>query len=284
MKKSEDRLTVIKNIKKSVLDGKFNNKVEENDHVVTFEDRQRVILNYDSKKRKLKNKMEYIVARNITDKITCEINKQTEIVGIENIKDINTGAIITSNHFSKVDNTIIRYMMQKINKAKDFGIVVQETNFFMPGGLGWLVRNNKTIPLSMDHKYMSKNFIPTIKELLEKKNFILIYPEEEMWFNYKKPRPLKPGAYHYAAKYNVPIIPCFVKIDDLDKVGEDGFKKSKYTLYVMPPIYPDKNKDLRSNKEEMMKKDYELKVKAYETAYNKKLDYKFNEKEDIAGW
>ncbi len=284
MKKSEDRLRVIKNIKKSVLDGKFNNKVEENDHVVTFEDRQRVILNYDSKKRKLKNKMEYIVARNITDKITCEINKQTEIVGIENIKDINTGAIITSNHFSKVDNTIIRYMMQKINKAKDFGIVVQETNFFMPGGLGWLVRNNKTIPLSMDHKYMSKNFIPTIKELLEKKNFILIYPEEEMWFNYKKPRPLKPGAYHYAAKYNVPIIPCFVKIDDLDKVGEDGFKKSKYTLYVMPPIYPDKNKDLRSNKEEMMKKDYELKVKAYETAYNKKLDYKFNEKEDIAGW
>lgn len=284
MKKSEDRLRVIENIKNSIKEGNFNNKVEENDHIVTLEDRQKVILNYDSKKKKLKNKMEYIVARNITDKITCEINKQTEIIGLENIKNITTGAIITSNHFSKVDNTIIRYMMQKINKTKDFGIIVQETNFFMPGELGWLVRNNKTIPLSMDYKYMSKNFNPTIKELLEKKNFILIYPEEEMWFNYKKPRPLKPGAYHYATKYNVPIIPCFVKIDDLDEVDEDGFKKSKYTLYVMPPIYPDKNKNLRANKEEMMKRDYDLKVRAYEMAYNKKMDDSFDEKEDIAGW
>lgn len=284
MKKSEDRLRVIENMKNSIKEGNFNNKVEENDHIVTLEDRQKVILNYDSKKKKLKNKMEYIIARNITDKITCQINKQTEIIGLENIKNITTGAIITSNHFSKVDNTIIRYMMQKINKTKDFGIIVQDTNFFMPGELGWLVRNNKTIPLSMDYKYMSRNFNPTIKELLEKKNFILIYPEEEMWFNYKKPRPLKPGAYHYATKYNVPIIPCFVKIDDLDEVGEDGFKKSKYTLYVMPPIYPDKNKNLRTNKEEMMKKDYDLKVKAYEMAYNKKMDDSFNEKEDIAGW
>lgn len=83
-----------------------------------------------------------------------------------------------------------------------------------------------------------------------------------MWFNYKKPRPLKLGAYHYATKYNVPIIPCFVKIDDLGEIEEDGFKKSQYTLYIMPPIYPDENKDLRSNKNEMKNKDYELKSKS----------------------
>ena len=68
-----------------------------------------------------------------------------------------------------MDNTIIRYMMQKIKKENKFEIVVQETNFFMPGILGWLVRNNKTIPLSINHKYISDNFNPTIKAFLEKK-------------------------------------------------------------------------------------------------------------------
>lgn len=284
MKKSEERLIVINNIKKAIKEGKLNSKVEQNDHIVTIEERNNVILNYDCQKKKLKNKIIYILARKVTNKITNNLNKNTKIVGIENIKNINTGAIITSNHFNKVDNTIIRYMMQKIKKENKFEIVVQETNFFMPGILGWLVRNNKTIPLSINYKYISDNFNPTIKAFLEKKNFILIYPEEEMWFNYKKPRPLKSGAYHYATKYNVPIIPCFVKIDDLGEIEEDGFKKSQYTLYIMPPIYPDENKDLRSNKNEMKNKDYELKVKAYERAYNKKLSYEFNEKEDIAGW
>lgn len=284
MEKSQERLRVIRNIEQAIESGNLNSKVEEGDPIVTPEDRQRVIINYDSKKKKLRNKMEYIVARNITDKLTNEINKNTKIIGLENLEHISTGAIITCNHFSKVDNTVIRYMINKINKSEQFGIIVQESNFFMPGGIGWLIRNNRTIPLSLDHNYMSKNFIPTIKELLQNKNFILIYPEEEMWFNYKKPRPLKPGAYHYAAKYNIPIIPCFIEIEDLEERDNDGFRKSKYTLHIMPPIYPDSTKDLKTNKEEMRKKDYNLKVATYERVYEKKLDYKFSAEEDIAGW
>ena len=284
MEKNKDRLKVIENIKRAVQEKKFNAKVEEGDPVITQEDREKVILNYDTNKKKIKNKVEYYFARSLTDAITNDVNKDTKIVGLENIESISTGAIITCNHFSKVDNTVIRYMINKIHKAENFGIIVQESNFFMPGIIGWLIRNNKTIPLSLDHNYMSNNFMPTIKELLENKSYILIYPEEEMWFNYKKPRPLKIGAYHYAAKYNVPIVPCFIKIDNSEEIGDDGFKKSKYTLYIMPPIYPDSNKLLKENKEEMRDKDYNLKVKAYEKAYGKKLDYTFNLEDDIAGW
>lgn len=284
MEKSQERLKVIENIKKAIEDNNLNAKVEIGDPLVSQEDREKVILNYDTKKKKLRNKVEYYFAKSLTDTITNGVNKDTEIIGLENIENIDTGAIITCNHFSKVDNTVIRFMINKIHKAKDFGIIVQESNFFMPGIIGWLIRNNKTIPLSLDHNYMSKNFIPTVKELLAKKSFILIYPEEEMWFNYRKPRPPKPGAYHYAAKYNVPIIPCFIKIDDTEEYDESGFKKSKYTLYVNPPIYPDKEKDLRENKELMRNKDYEIKKEIYEKVYNKKLDYTFNPEEDIAGW
>ena len=52
----------------------------------------------------------------------------------------------------------------------------------------------------------------------------------------------------------------------------------------MKPIFPDTSKDLKQNKEEMREKDYNLKKEAYEKAYGKKLDYKFNPEEDIAGW
>lgn len=51
----------------------------------------------------------------------------------------------------------------------------------------------------------------------------------------------------------------------------------------MKPLYPDSSKDFKSQKEELRKKDYELKVAKYEEVYNKKLDYNFYE-EDIAGW
>lgn len=284
MEKSQDRLIVIENIRRAIEENNLNAKVEEGDPVVSQSDREKVILNYDTKKKKIKNKVEYYFARSLTDSIAKSVNKETKIIGLENIQNIDSGAIITCNHFSKVDNTIVRYMLKKINKTKNFGIIVQESNFFMPGIIGWLIRNNKTIPLSLDHKYMSNNFIPTIEEMLENKSFILIYPEEEMWFNYKKPRPPKPGAYHYAARYNVPIIPCFIQIEDTDEYEDNGFKKSRYTMHIMPPIFPDKNKDFKENKTQMREKDYEVKKQIYEKVYGKKLDYTFDPKEDIAGF
>ena len=284
MEKDKEKLQIIENIKKSIENKNYNAKVELHDHIVTDEERENIILKYDGRKKKIKNKVKTIVARSITDSITKYINSKTEIKGLENIKGIQTGAIVTSNHFSKVDNTITRYLMQKVGKKRKFDIVVQDTNIFMPGYLGWLLKNNRTIPINRSHQYISTNFEPTLEKILKQKHYVLIYPEEEMWFNYKKPRSGKIGAYHYACKYNVPIIPCFVEMQNLDKIGKDGFYEQKYTLHVMAPLYPDTSLDFKAQKEELRKRDYELKVVKYEEVYQKKLDYNFNIENDIAGW
>lgn len=284
MEKNEERLKVIDNIEKAIEEGDLNRKVELGDPVITQEEREKVILNYDTLKRKIMNKLKYYIINYATDVIMKGVNKDTDIIGIENIKDLDSGAFITSNHFNFADTTIIRYMLSTIHKKNKFSIIVQETNFLMKGVFGWLIRNNKTIPLSLDHNYISQNLTPTLQELLDNKEQILIYPEEEMWFNYRKPRPTKNGAYYYAAKYNVPVIPCFTKIEDKDEIGDDGFKKSKYTLYIMPPIYPNKEKSFKENRQIMQEKDYECKKQMYEMAYGKKLDYNFSREEDIAGW
>lgn len=280
----EGRLKVIENIKFAVEEGNFNKKVEEGDPVLTDEQRTEIIGKFDNLKEKLQNKTKAYIARNIVDIITEKINMDTEIIGLEKIKDINGGAIITSNHFSKVDNTIIRYLLHRIGRGKHFYIIVQETNIIMPGSIGWLLRNCYTMPLSKNAEYMTKNFAPALEKLLKQNEYVLIYPEEEMWFNYRKPRPLKIGAYHYAAKFNVPIIPCFIEIREKDTIGASGFYDLKYKLHILNPIYPDMSLGLKERKEKMRKIDYDQRVEAYERIYNRKLTNEFNPKEDIAGW
>lgn len=59
-----------------------------------------------------------------------------------------------------------------------------------------------------------------------------------MWFRYRKPRPAQRGAYYYAAKFNVPIVPCFVEIRDRRKLETPEFHRLNYVLHVLDPIYP----------------------------------------------
>ena len=88
MEKSIDRLKVIDNIEKNIKEKKFNDKVEENDPFMTEEERRELILDFDNLKTKWRNKFKANIARYIVDMITLDANQSTEIIGIENIKDL----------------------------------------------------------------------------------------------------------------------------------------------------------------------------------------------------
>lgn len=283
MQRSEERIKVIENIKANIANNELNKKVEINDPVVDKKELDKTLMNFDITKNNIVSRYKRKMARKIANNYTKLFNYDTKVIGLENLQEVKTGAIITSNHFSPKDSTVIMYAMNKIGKREHMDIVIEEENTMMTGQFGFLMNNCGTIPLSTSKLYMEKKFMPAVETLLKNKDFILIYPEEQMWYNYRKPRPLKPGAYHLAAKFNVPVIPCFTEIRTRKDYDEDGFKKLKFILHIMKPIYPDPEKTLKQNKEEMQKKDYEAKIKAYEDAYGKKLDYTF-EQDDIAGF
>lgn len=283
MQRSEERIKVIENIKANIANNELNKKVEINDPVVDKKELDKTLMNFDITKNNIVSRYKRKMARKIANNYTKLFNYDTKVIGLENLQEVKTGAIITSNHFSPKDSTVIMYAMNKIGKREHMDIVIEEENTMMTGQFGFLMNNCGTIPLSKSKLYMEKKFMPAVETLLKNKDFILIYPEEQMWYNYRKPRPLKPGAYHLAAKFNVPVIPCFTEIRTRKDYDEDGFKKLKFILHIMKPIYPDPEKTLKQNKEEMQKKDYEAKIKAYEDAYGKKLDYTF-EQDDIAGF
>jgi len=263
------------NIKEALESGDLNRKVMTGDHVVTMEERRRYILHYDNSKKHFYNRIKARIAGRIVKKLTSEINQNTKIYGLQNLANLpHQGAIITANHFSPVDSTVVRYLIEKIINPRKFSIVVAESNFFMSGKLGWLLKNVNTMPFTNDLRYLEDNFNPAIADKFQKGHYVLFYPEQEMWPGYTKPRPLKSGAYHYASKYHVPLISTFIT---MKKVGG----KIEYAIHVFPLIYPDSNVSLKENKIRMMNEDFANKKACYEYCYQKRLDYHFNDEDLI---
>ncbi len=279
----KDRKAVIENIKKFAESGQFHNKVELNDPVLTPEQSKKITDDYIENRKRLSFKLKTFFGVTLAKTATKIINKNTEIIGLEKIPTSLEGVLITSNHFGPLENTVIRHLTNKLKRRK-LGIISQTSNFAMKGFIGFLMNYADTIPISTEPRYLIKDFLSLMKErLVDKKHAILLYPEQEMWFNYRKPRPPKGGAYFYAAKLNVPIISCFVEMVDSDEDDTEEFKKVKYVLHVLDVLYPDNEKTVKENTELLGKKDYELKKSCYEKVYGKELTYEFNSS-DIAGW
>ena len=279
----DNRVAVIENIKTFAQNGEFHKKVELNDPVLTAEESRAITQSFMENRTDIIYRVKSCFAVTLAKIATKLINKDTKIIGIEKIPNDIGGALITSNHFSPLENTVIRHLTNNLKRSK-LGIISQTSNFAMKGPIGFLMNYADTIPISTEPRYLARDFLSVLKEkLVDKKQMVLLYPEQEMWFNYRKPRPPKNGAYFYCAKLNVPIISCFVEMVDLNEDDTDEFKKVKYVLHVLDVLYPDENKTPKENTEYLSELDYNLKKECYEKVYNKKLSYDF-EPTDIAGW
>lgn len=277
----DQREKVIANIKKATEAGDLNAKVELHDPVLTpVESREAIqwyLENKDTTSFRIKSK----VANAITRIGTYSIQHTATICDIENAEGISGGAIVTSNHFSQLENSMIRKLARELDKP--ISIVSQDSNFRMPGWVGFMLKYSSTMPISHDTQFMESTFPQLLKEKLDAGHMVLMYPEQEMWFHYRKPRPCKRGAYYYAALLHVPVISCFVETREREKMDTEQFHKLTYTLHVLPTIYPDPNKTARENSIAMCEIDYAQKKDAYEKAYGVPLDYTF-QASDIAGW
>lgn len=274
---------VIKNIEIAFDKGNFNSKVEIDDPMLTEKRKQFVIKRFLLIKKSPAYIFNNWISRVVTDNVSRAINKNTVFEGLENIPKFSTGAIITSNHFNPLENTAVRTAMKKTGYRRMY-VVSQESNMAMKGFIGYLMNYMDTIPIwATNRQYMTTSFEKMLRKILKKRRPILIYPEQEMWFNYRRPRPPKRGAYYYAAKFQVPIISCFVEIRECKEKENEEFLKTEYTVHILPVIYPDHEKCIAADSRRMMQQDYEQKIEAYEKIYGKKIDEPFD-RSDIAGW
>ena len=276
------RELAIENIRRAALEGRFNDKTEPFDPQISPQALKADILGYvsrlNSPVQKLKTAVARAVVRSWVRKWSEPVN---EITGIRNLLTVQGPAFLTSNHFNPFDNGVHRTLSRLTGRDRLVAIS-QGTNFVMPGLNGFILRNIDVIPLIQEPSYMNGAFRSLMRRNLDRNRFILIYPEQEMWFNYRKPRPGKRGAFLFAAEYGVPVVPTFVEMVDLPEIVAPGFHDVKLILHVLPPIFPDPEKSARENSFIMCRADFEAKVRCYEQCYGRPLTYEFS-KEDIAG-
>ncbi len=275
VEKSKDRLEILEKIKKLEESGIFDKDVENDPPTITLEPDDIDYLR-TSKTSKIKSKMANQMAKKFLKDLLRD-NKLIikEVIGIENLQNIETGAILTCNHFNPYDSFTVEkvFRMAGEDKKRKLFKVIREGNYTnFPGMYGFFFRNCDTLPLSSNKRTMIK-FIKAVDVILKRGDFILIYPEQSMWWNYRKPKPLKNGAFNFAARNHVPVIPIFITMEDSDIIGEDGFPVQEYTVNIEKPIYPDENLTEKENTEAMKEKNYEVWKNVYEDFYKMPLEY-----------
>ena len=80
MTKAVDRLAVVENISKNIENGKYNEKAEVGDPQLTEAERQKIIVHFDTLRRRPVNRIKANIARKMAEKITLDVNKDTEII------------------------------------------------------------------------------------------------------------------------------------------------------------------------------------------------------------
>ena len=280
----DNREAVIKNIQKAANKRDFTAKAEIGDPQMTLDERLKLVNDYWKNRKSFSSKINNQIGHAMLTTFAKTLAGSTEFKVLENLNNLPIGgAIVTANHFNQIDSLPIKLLANKMHHQ--LSIVIEDTNLMLPGFFRYLMNYVGTIPLVQSASYIGNEFPKHLSNALAKNNWVLIYPEQEMWWNYRKPRKLQRGAYYFAAKQNVPVISLFIEISDLPKIEkkDSNFYETKYIVHVLQPIFPDVSLNANENAHKMMEQDYQQKVAAYEKIYGKKLNYDFTDW-DIAGW
>lgn len=283
IEKSKERLEILEKIKHLEESGVFDVDVEDDPPTIPLGPEDIDYLR-TSKMDKIKSKM----ATKMAERLVNDLLKDNKLIikdikGLENLQSVKSGAIITCNHFNPYDSFTVEKVFRISGQSKNKKLfkVIREGNYTnFPGIYGFFFRNCDTLPLSSNKETM-KEFIKAVDVILKRGDFILVYPEQSMWWNYRKPKPLKNGAFNFAARSKVPVIPVFITMEDSEFVGEDGFPIQEYTVNIGKPIYPDANNSEKENTIMMRDKNYETWKEIYEDFYGIPLEYDIIEDKEI---
>ncbi|MBE5744711.1 MAG: 1-acyl-sn-glycerol-3-phosphate acyltransferase [Clostridiales bacterium] len=279
---SADKRALLTRIELAERRGEFDASVEED-----LPSKELLPKDADYLCKRISNKIKRRIANRIADKYFLRLIKKGDLIidgitGEEYLSVLQKGAVITCNHFSPMDNYIVFHCVRKYLPKKYLFKVIREGNYTNFKGLyGFFFRHCNTLPLSSNRRTMV-DFMKSVQTLLKSGESILVYPEQEMWWNYRKPRPFKIGAFKMAYRANAPILPTFISMqDDAEKKDTDGYPVQRHVFHVLPPVYPDSALGEKVGAEEMMRKTFALYKAKYEETYGQALTYANEEEREV---
>ena len=273
MEKSEHKLELLRRIAELEKKELWHLDVEDDPETYPLMPDQVDYLN-EKLINKIKNKIANKAGSKFFDKMIADGQLVIkEVKGIENFTAVEGGKLVTCNHFSVGDNYAVWVALRDYMGGKLLYKVIREGNYTNPPKpFGLFMRHCNTLPLSSQLSTMKK-FSKAVKVLLNRGETILIYPEQSMWWNYRKPKPMQDGAFALAVRNNTPILPIFITMEDGDALDGDGFPVQEYTINILPAIYPDPSLPSGQRKDKMREENYNAWVRVYEDFYKKPLVY-----------
>ena len=190
-----------------------------------------------------------------------------KIKGKKNLKSIKkSGAIAICNHVHELDTLFVKISLG--------GFRTFHTGSFYLLKRGWAGRIFKSggfLPVGETVKDLQK-LSETVDILLKKGKIINFYPEHALWFRYEKIRPFKLGAFRFAAKANVPVLPVFIEFRET--ALRKFFKmQKKIVLHILTPEYPELQGGLKQRAEKLRDTVFKKMKDKYESVYNREMVY-----------
>lgn len=176
-----------------------------------------------------------------------------KIEGKENIKNLQTGAISISNHVLILDCSMIG-LAYGIHKKIYF--TTREGSFRIPF-VRRLIKLLRAVPIPTKLKN-KEYFIKGIDKALQEGKIIHFYPEKALWPYCEKIRNFKNGAFNFAIKNNVPVIPIIISFRKPKGIRKLFKKKKDVTVKILKPIkYINKNDNKKDCVEELKNQVYQ---------------------------
>ena len=153
-----------------------------------------------------------------------------KIEGKENIKNLQTGAVSVSNHVLFLDCTMVGLSFG----LKKIYFTTREGSFKIPF-VRKLIKLLRAVPIpsKLENKM---SFVKEIDKAIKSGNIIHFYPEKALWPYYEKIRKFQNGAFNFAIRNDVPIIPIVITFRNPKGIRKLFKRKKDVTVKILEPI------------------------------------------------
>lgn len=160
-----------------------------------------------------------------------KIIKRVKYVGKDKMKGYRRkGAFIYGNHTSLMIDAVNPTYLSFPRSAD----VIVNADAVSIKGIGWLLKTIGALPIP-DGFHALARFNAAVKEAIDKKHWVAIYPEAHIWHYYTKIRPFTPTSFSYPVRCDAPAFSYTMVYRKR--------KRSKYPkreVYIDGPFFPDK--------------------------------------------
>ena len=149
------RVKILQKIEELEREGKFDVDAEEDPATIVLTPE-----NIDYLRKKMSSKLKRVFANEVGEKFLDNLLRNNKLIikqinGIGNLSKVDTGAIVTCNHFNPFDCFTIEKVFRLSGKIEEKRLykVIREGNYTnFPGLYGFFFRNCDTLPLSSNKR------------------------------------------------------------------------------------------------------------------------------------